>query len=82
MRIRYLFSNNPSPEQYNIIFKLTTAVRKYILSLEPEPIRKEAEEQAKKETGKVFQESVGGVGKVRYIAGWCIHKLKKKENYK
>lgn len=82
MRIRYLFSNNPSPEQYNIIFKLTTAVRKYILSLEAEPIRKEAEEQAKKETGKVFQESVGGVGKIRYIAGWCIHKLKKNRKKK
>lgn len=82
LMVRHLMAKNPTPEQYNVVFKLISAVRKHMLNIETEPIRKKAEEEAQKEKGKVFVESVGGIGKIRYIAGWCIHKLKKNRKKK
>ena len=33
-------------------------------------------------SGQHFTESEGGRGKIRYIAGWCIHKLKQNRKRK
>lgn len=37
--VRHLMAKNPTPEQYNVVFKLISAVRKHMLNIETEPIR-------------------------------------------
>ncbi|KAL3870446.1 hypothetical protein ACJMK2_038514 [Sinanodonta woodiana] len=50
--------------------------RRKILSIETQPIRQHAEEEA--EQWKRVKESSDGRGKIRYISSWCLHILKKR----
>ena len=70
---------NTSSEHFNVIFKLCVSLHKEMLTLETEPIRQEAAEKAQRERGKQIEESGGGRGKIRYIAGWCLSGMKKKK---
>ncbi|CAC5382467.1 PIF1 [Mytilus coruscus] len=78
LRISSLFGHNPSENEFNLIYRITSTVRKEVLRLAANPIVQEALKQAEEEKGKTFDNSPAGVGKIRYIAGWCLFKLMKK----
>ena len=48
-----------------------------VLDLSAQVFREKAKTTAESESGPVFEESPAGLGKIRYIAGWCVSKLVK-----
>ncbi|KAJ8313158.1 hypothetical protein KUTeg_009289 [Tegillarca granosa] len=77
LKLTKLFSQNPSPAQYNIAFQIHTSLRLEMLQQQSTPIITSAVEEAKSKKGTEFQESAAGRGKIRYLAGWCISRVKK-----
>ena len=78
VRVSSLFGHNPSENEFNLIYRITSTVRKEVLRLAANPIVQKALKQAEEEKGKTFDNSPAGIGKIRYIAGWCLFKLMKK----
>ncbi|KAJ8304408.1 hypothetical protein KUTeg_017991 [Tegillarca granosa] len=77
LKLTKLFSQNPFPAQYNIAFKIHTSLRLEMLQQQSTPIITSAVEEAKSKKGTGLQESAAGRGKIRYLAGWCISRVKK-----
>ncbi|KAK3093385.1 hypothetical protein FSP39_014871 [Pinctada imbricata] len=63
-------------EQFNVAFQLVAYIRKKVVSEEVSTIKQKAEERAENERGKEFTESEGGRGKIRYLGGWCLSRIK------
>lgn len=72
----------PQPQQSNAAFILTVGIREKLIDMETDIIKQNY--STKESVNKTFCHSEGGLGKIRYIAGWCLAttKHRKKETVK
>ena len=61
---------------YNIVFKLIQEVRRHFIFVKARPY---LEKTSEPQTGKIFENSDAGRGKIRYIGGWAVATLRHKK---
>lgn len=76
MNMVNIFDGDVAARQ-NVVFRLSSEVRKMALEHSVSLIKQKAKEKGEKEKGIAYAESPGGRGKIRYIGGWCVRSIKR-----
>ncbi|XP_069110320.1 ATP-dependent DNA helicase PIF7-like [Argopecten irradians] len=62
---------------FNVTFKISQRLRELVLKETVKPIIEKTTQMSEESTDE-FTESPDGVGKIRYISGWCVNSVRKK----